>query len=266
MSEQEDASAINDALNDKVPSMPEPANNVVTLLRGVLHTSPDGETWHTEAQVRELTGADEEHLAVVSKKKDLLYSEYMTEILKLAVVKVGTVSVSEHPAVIDSLIFADRDMLYLGIIKATYGREKLLTYVCQKCSTANDLHIDLLNDFPVKEPSFDLQKGMEVETSKGTITLRLPSGGDVSTIQKKSGSDAELNTLMLSKCAVWPKGKAPADPVAWARNLNVADRRKLVNALLDIEVGPKLGEVDTQCAACGEESPLALDWVSLLFS
>ena len=266
MSEEKDASTINDAINDPIPAMPDSGSNVVKLLRGVYHKSSEAEKWLTTAEVRELTGADEERLAVISKKKDLLYSDYMTEILKLAVVKVGDVSVSEHPAVIDSLIFADRDVLYLGIIRATYGRERALTYVCQKCETPNDLYIDLVDDFPIKEADFDLQKGLKVKTSKGELTLRLPSGGDVSQIQKKSDSDAELNTLMLAKCVVWPEGKAPEDTVAWARNLNISDRRKLVNALLDVEVGPKLGEVDTHCAACGEESPLALDWVSLLFS
>lgn len=266
MSEQKNADLINDAISDPVPSMAEQGNNEVRLLRGVLHKHSEGEVWLDTAEVRELTGSDEEHLAVLSKKKDLLYSEYMTEILKLAVTKIGDVDVAAMPAIIDSLIFADRDMLYLGIIRATYGREKLLNYRCSSCGVNNDLHLDLVDDFPVKKPSFDIRKGLEVETSKSTYTVRLPAGSDVSSIQKKTDNDAELNTLMLAKCVVWPEGEAPKDPVAWARGLNVGDRRKLINAILDIEVGPKLGEVDTQCAACGEDTPLALDWVSLLFS
>jgi hypothetical protein len=266
LSEQDDAGVINDAISDPVPAMPEQGSNEVTLLRGVYEKSGDVGTWHDVAEVRELTGEDEERLARLSKKKDILYSEYMTEILKLAVVKVGNVKVRDKPAVIDSLIFADRDILYLGIIKATYGREKVLNYTCSSCQTANDLYIDLVDDFPIKKPDFDIRKGVEVETSKGVRTVRLPAGSDVSTIQKKTETDAELNTHMLAKCVVWPEGETPADPVAWARSLNVADRRKLINAVLDVEVGPKLGEVDTQCAACGEQTPLALDWVSLLLS
>jgi len=65
---------------------------------------------------------------------------------------------------------------------------------------------------------------------------------------------------------VWPEGEAPDNPLKWARNLSIGDRRKLVDALLAVEIGPKMGEVETQCASCGEDMPILLDWVSLLFS
>ena len=71
---------------------------------------------------------------------------------------------------------------------------------------------------------------------------------------------------MLSRCAVWTDGEQPADAEAWAKSLNVADRNKMVKALLDVKAGPSIEAVNVPCAHCGEELTIAIDWISLLFS
>jgi hypothetical protein len=266
MSTQETAEVINDAIADPVPHMPDAPNSVIDLMRGVY--DPSIEKWHSQAEIRELTGEDEEYLASIENKKGLLYAEYMTAILNRAVVRIGDISISgaEGAKVINKLILGDRDLLYLAVVKATYGDERTIKMTCNNCNGSNDVTLELDNDFPITSPTFDLQKGLEVEISSETVTLRLPNGEDTVEVSKNSKNDAEMNTLMLSRCAVWSDGNKPDSPVKWARSLSIKDRKKLVDALLSVEVGPKMGEVDTQCASCGETMPILLDWVSLLFS
>jgi len=164
------------------------------------------------------------------------------------------------------LVLGDRDLLYLHIVRATYGDTRLIKMPCAHCGQLNDVTLELDKDFPIVYPEFDIRKGLVVSTSKGDITLRLPNGEDTVAVQKDGKTDATMNTAMLARCAVWPEGKAPADPTKWARTLGLGDRKKLVNALLGAEIGPKMGEVETQCASCGKDMPILLDWVSLLLS
>ena len=266
MSEQAEAARINEAISDPVPTMPDAPNTVVELMRGLYESNDEGGVWHTEAEIRELNGEDEEYLASIENKKGLMYSEYMSALLSRALLRVGGIQVNNSTKIVDKLILGDRDYLYLQIVRATYGDTRMIKIACPHCGIINDVELELDKDFPITYPDFDLRDGIKVETSKGNIILRLPNGEDTVAAQKDAKTDAELNTMMLARCSVWPEGQAPENPVQWARSLNLADRKKLINALLAVEVGPKMGEVDTQCASCGEDMPILLDWVSLLLS
>jgi hypothetical protein len=264
MGTQDDADIINEAMQETIPEVTAPHNDGVPLIRG-LRQEVDGEyKWHTTAVVRELTGADEEYLAGVSNRKDVTYSEYMTAILASAVISIGDIEIDKRASLIDKLILADRDVLYLAIVRSTYGRYRKFSATCPSCKEKNEVSIDLENEFDFIEPTFDVRHGLEVETSKGTITLRLPIGDDTNAIAKFSGNEAALNTLMLSRCAVFPDGEEPTNKEEWARGLNIADRRALTQALLDLEIGPQIGEVDARCAYCEKDLPISMDWVSLL--
>lgn len=265
MDDQSTADTINAAIEDKVPSMGEAPDLVVELIRGLYDSDKD--VWHTTAEIRELNGEDEEYLAAIQKKKGLLYAEYMNALLSKAVVRIGSLDIngSRGEALVSKLMMADRDLLYLNIVKATYGNEREVKVICSECKTMNDVTLELDKDFPITYPDFDIRQGIEVEISSGTVHLRLPNAEDTVEVNKGTKTDAEVNTAMLARCTIWPKGKAPDNPLRWARSLGMADRRKLVNALLNVEIGPKMEEVNTQCASCDKEMPLLLDWVSLLF-
>lgn len=267
MSSSSEADTINALATDPVPRMVAPLSTEIQLLRGIAQKKDDGSTvWHDVAHVNEITGEDEEALsALTSKGKDLTYTEYMNALLEKAVVLIGDLKVSEYPGIMNKLILADRDMLFLGVVRATYGVKREIRVGCPSCRETNDVEIDLDEDFAISKPDFDVREPISVETKKGIIKLRLPNGEDTIFSQKKAKTDAELNTAMLARCAVWEDGEGPPDPLEWARKLNVADRRKLVNTLLDIKLGPDLGAVDTQCAHCGKDLPIQLDWVNLLF-
>lgn len=265
MSSQSDASAVNAAIDDPVPTMGEPEGLITHLQRGVV--DPITGEWHTDVEVREMNGSDEEYLASLENKDNLTYSEYMSSLLKRAVVRIGPMAVQTSPSIIDTVSMGDRDIMFMAVIKATYGRERTFITRCPHCGKSNDVTINLDEDFPLREPSIDLRSHIVRSLKNGkTVKLRIPNAADSAIVGKKSTSVAVQNTLMLSRCAVWDEGERPANGEEWARSLSIADRATLVEALLNIEAGPKMEGVNIQCADCGENISIVVDWISLLLS
>lgn len=257
----QDVAALNDALKSSAPEMSHSKSLQVNLLRGIF----DGEEWQTSATVKELTGVDEEALAAYDVRNGVSYSEYMTHLLKRSVEYIGSTAVSEKPTIVDDLIIGDRDVLFLGTLKATYGRYREFEVICNECDKNNDITIDLEDDFKVEESTKDIHKPLAIILKDGSvINLNYPTGGDSQYVAKKAKTTAEQNTLMLARCAIL-EGYDRTQAEVWAKNLNLADRNKLVKALLSAQPGPRMGEVETQCAHCNAKINLALDWVSLLF-
>jgi hypothetical protein len=265
MSTQSDASALNDAIKDPVPELRPSESLIVTLQRGLM--DPVSGIWQTEAEVREMTGEDEEYMSGIEAKGTISYSDYMVTLLKRTVVRVGKLTVAENPNVLDNISMGDRDILFLGVIRATYGATKEFQATCPNCDNDNDVVMDLDEDFPIQEPNVDLRSPIEIKLRNGKkVKLRVPTTGDSSAIGKKSQTSSEQNTFMIASCAVWEDGEQPQSVEKWAKSLNVADRNKMVKAILDVKAGPKLEEVKVPCAHCDQEMIIRIDWISLLLS
>ena len=258
MDQQQQADAINNALEEQAPEIKPAPETVVELIRGVYNS--DLESWDTTAIVRELNGFDEEALASVDTKK-IVYAEYMSLLLKRAVVSIGSINISEDPNVIDQLIIGDRDLLFLGVIKATYGDDRQYQVLCRGCEASNDVIVKI-SEFEVKSFDGNPQNDLTLQASNGVeYKFRLPNGLDSQIVAKKAKTTAEQNTLMLARCVRTDVKNAET----WAKNLNLRDRTQFVRALLDAQPGPQVGEVNAQCATCGEDLGIVLDWASLLF-
>lgn len=264
MSTQAEASAVNSAIQDPVPELHPVQSVLANLQRGLI--DPTTGTWYTDAEVREMTGADEEYLASLEAQESITYAEYMSSLLRRAVVRVGAIDITKTPDALDGLTIGDRDILFLTIVKATYGVEKTFQADCGSCGKSNDVTMNLDEDFPVIEPSINLRDPITVVLKSGSVVrLRVPTIADNTAVAKAGKSIAEQNTMMLSRCAVWGEDK-PSNIVEWARNLNYADRNKLVKTLLNVTAGPKIGEVNVPCAHCKSDLTIRLDWISLLLS
>lgn len=262
---EQQAKTLDSMFADPAPEIRQPVSVLVELHQGI----QDTETleWHSIAEVRELNGADEEYLASLETKPTTTYVDYMSAMLKRTVVNIGGISVAARPDVIDQLIVGDRETLFLAIVKCTYGYEREYEVVCPKCEGKNDVVINLDEDFPIQIPDIDLHEHIKVKLKGGQeVSLRLPNGGDSSYVAKHATTVAAQNTLMLARCLIPStsvlQGKTPEE---WAKSLNIADRSKLIKAILSIKVGPNIGEVNVQCSHCGTNMPLNMTWMSLLF-
>ena len=112
----------------------------------------------------------------------------------------------------------------------------------------------------------DLTNPFLIKLKDGTVLpFNLPTTGDSRYASKKGKTVAEQNTLILARCLCTDEG-TPASRESWAKKLNVADRKKVLKEITSVQPGPRMGEVETQCAHCEENLTVVLDWVSLLFS
>lgn len=265
MGTKSEADALNEAIREPAPELRDSESLTISLQRGLI--DPASGIWQTEAEVREMTGADEEYMAGIDAKGNVTYSEYMVTLLKRAVVRIGTIDIQSNQSALDNVSLGDRDILFLGIIKATYGSTKDFKITCSKCDKDSDVVMDLEADFPLQDPNVDLHEPMEVKLRKGKVMkLRVPTVSDTAYVTKKAKNVSAQNTSMLARCTLWADGEAPSDPEAWAKTLNVADRNKMIKALLDVKAGPSIEAVNVPCAHCDEELTVSIDWISLLLS
>ena len=260
-----DVASVNEAIKDKPPEVSDAAPTTVKLLRGVLST--DTGKWQKTATVREMTGEDEEELARLSTNDDLTYAEYTSALLRRAVLSIGSQNTSDNPTMIDDLLIGDRDLLFLGVIKATYGNIRDFSVTCGACSSTNDVQVDLDKDFPITEAKGSLTKTRSITMKDGTeIQIKYLTGKDAQHIASAGETMAEQTTAIVANSVVWDDDRTLAVKEQWAKAISIADRKKIVNTVLDDQPGPSMEEVEAPCAHCDEPIVMMLDWASLLYS
>lgn len=260
----ETVDVLGDAAKDKFPEIVNHLDNTIELQRGLFNK--ESGLWERSAEVRELNGFDEERIASLETRSNITYNEYMTEILKMGVVSIGNLEPSFYSRM-DELTIGDRNLLFLAIVRTTYGRERTFEQTCGSCDKVNKITIDLYDDFPIQEPSFDPIGTLKVKLKNGKKhELRPPTSEDTLYVAKNGKTPAQQSTLMIARCSVWEDGKAPEDAEEWVRSLGMADRGTLINALSDIKMGPKMEEVDVDCVHCGTKMPVMIDWIFLILN
>lgn len=210
------------------------------------------------AEVRELNGEDEEAIAKASSA-----SKALNLILTRGVVSIGEREVVKED--FDKLLLGDREALLLAIRRVTFGNELNLTVACNNCGERQNISIDLSEDVPVRELEDSVaDRSWDVTLRNGdVVSVSLPNGKT----QKKildapdEATGAELNTILLNGCINSVNG-SPAKPNI-AQKLGLVDREKITREIFDKTPGPRLGEVNKVCEACGENILLPLNLASL---
>lgn len=235
-----------------------PPDCSVTLPGGLVLLS--GEVVH-DAEVRELTGADEEALSKADAMRNP--ARYIQTILGRAVLRVGDY---EPPSkdVLSALLIGDRNTLLLGIRKATYGHTMEVSTTCPGCDEELDIEFDLNQDIPIRTLEDPAKRIFTVELRNGRqARVALPCGGDQDAVLADGKRTvSEMNTLMLSRCVQEIDGQ-PIMGVNAVRNMGLADRRKILDFLAATQPGPQLEEVSEECPACGRSVPVPLDLFGL---
>ena len=221
-----------------------PSEVVVALPGGYL--TPTGDVLQT-AEVRELTGKDEEAIA-----KAGTYAKSLNAILAR-----GTVKIGERPAteeLLDGILSGDRDSILLGIYQATFGPTAVLDGYCNSCKEYKSVEVDLRQDIQTKalvDPINDRE--FVLEGKKATYTLRLPSGKAQREIANgMDRTSAELDTLLMEYCVVKVNDKQVFHK-SEVQNIGLADRRSILNEILKRNPGPQFNDVKVSCDECGGE-------------
>lgn len=255
----EDEASVKKVLAGDHPVIEDPPDLTIDLPRGYKS--------QTVVEVRELTGADEERLARLKNQSE---EEAINTLVSLALVRIGDISLSDEPLsyrrqILSSLLLSERSLIFLGIIKATFGDNKDLQFVCNNCDAENAVTLILSEDFPITFPneSETLKPSYTFYTRKGQeVEWRLPVVKDADGMDKLK-TVPERSSKMLSEVILNVDGKELLDPDLWVKNMGMADRQKFVESI--DEVQPYVDTVvKTECASCGKEQQIPLSWGDFL--
>lgn len=214
----------------------------------------------TTAEVRELTGADEEAIVRISEPGKAL----------MTILEKATVTIGGKPAdkeTLSMLLAGDREALLLGIRRVTFGNEIELETVCDRCPELQTFVIDLTKDVKVKTLDDRIaDRRFVLDLKVGKVKVSLPTGNtQLKLINAPNKNAAELDTLLLSDC-VQEINEVPVLGQAQIRNLGIKDRRTILEEIAKRNPGPLLSEVKKACSKCGQEVELPLTLADLFRS
>lgn len=250
----------NKMLSDVVDEKPQqkevkitsPSNNVVTLPGGFITAT--GEVLD-EAEVRELTGADEE---AISKAPNI--GRALLTILQRGTVRIGEERADEK--ILDNLLSADRDVLLLAIFKATFGNKAVVPVFIE--GEMKEVEVDLDNDIQIKTLEDKINdRVFSVKGRKGSFTVQLPTGKTHREMIKNSDkSAAELTTIMLEGTVLEING-APVLSKSQVQNLGIQDRKVIIDEINDRLPGPKFDDVFVTDPDTGKEVRVPVNFGTL---
>lgn len=245
-------------------SVPEPGPCVVDLPGG--YVMADGMVVR-KAEVRELTGLDEEAMARGANKQNQVDLVRLLEIIfERGLIRIGDQEVGGGPegrALRQSMLVGDKDAVLLGIRIATYGPDYESRIVCPKCGEESDVVFELLTDIEERTLEDPQVIYRTVKLRNGEAEVRLPTVGD----QAYATSDprrtaAEANTMLLARCVRSVNG-VPTMGEQTLRAMGMKDRHSILQYIADTAPGPRMGEVKVECPACKEESQMSLSMPAL---
>lgn len=260
LDEPERANAALDSLMDAGPAPEPPVPAATTFTLPIGYVDADG-TWHREARVRELTGADEEEMMRAGTNPFRYFD---------SIIRCGTAFVGEHPAtesLLRRLPVPDRDTLILAIRIATFGPQYTWeSWQCPHCTETTDLTFGL-DTIEITEPPLG-QREYAVQLRGGLqAVLRYPTGEDQAALfADESMTTAQQNSLMISRCLVSiadRDGNALALSPQTGRTLGMADRKAILKAMEAHRCGPHTDDIKVVHEACGQEATVPLPLVAL---
>ena len=189
--------------------MPLAPDTSVSLALGLYH---NGE-YHTTAEVRELTGADEEALARV---KDEVAS--FSTVIALGTVRVGPVDLESLPlaerrGILGGLLLGDREQLFLNIVRVTFGDTKQIAFRCTHCDAEQEVDLLLSVDFPQSEGDVSSRVFSHVSTQGLDIEYRLATGTDQEVVLEQAGVHCRSqhpDALPVHHQGGWSDGARPS--------------------------------------------------------
>lgn len=242
------------------PKAPTPPDTVVDLPGG-FYDILSGEILNV-AEVRELNGEDEEALARVASN----FGKYLDTILQRGTVKIGDRDVTKD--LLDGILSADRDVLFLAIRRVTLGDEVVFQALCPECHEEQEATVLLSRDVKIDrlaDPASD--RRFEVTLANGkTASVALPDGHTHRALASATEqNEATFKTVLLSKC-VESIGGVPVVSEQQVRALSIRDRKTILDEIEKRNPGPRLREVTRPCQACGADMalPLSLGGLFLL--
>jgi hypothetical protein len=260
VTKQEQLRRAKEEMAGPVPLIPDAPDCVVDLPRGLW---VKGEFKRT-AIVRELTGADEEALAKTREPQDFFDLVIALGVQSIDDFDLSMLPTAERQGHLRQLLIGERDQIFMAVVRATFGDTKTMGFRCSMCGEQQEVDLLLSEDFKPKQVEGVDSALFTYRTSKGQeLEYRLVTGDDqLEAFSRKTATNAEQNTIILSRCITKLNGGMVPDPIAFVRGLSMRDRQSLLAELIGKQPTIDLTAA-TRCAACGNDQVLNLDWGDL---
>jgi hypothetical protein len=237
------------------PPVSGPSDTLVELPGGYVH--PGTSDLVREAEVRELTGGDEEVLA-----KFTSVGKALVALLARGVIRVGPYKADKD--VLGELLAGDRDYLLLQIRIASFGPEVEYQAACGSCGSQDTYTVDLSTDVEVRRLEEPADRIVTVESKRGPITVMLPNGDAQEKLLLETNKTVpELNTILLAAC-IQSIGEKTMISAQTVRSLSIRDRDAVLKEIADRNPGPRMSDVKKPCSNCGEDITMSMP-LSALF-
>lgn len=253
------------AIVGDMPLMDAPPDTQVKLCRGLFQ----GNGFVTNAEIKELSGDDEEYIARSLASSDSL--SLVNAMLIYGVLSIGSVDLRTKPPAerigyINQLLVGDKELLFLRILQVTFGDERVVETICPVCEKRIEVVYHISKDIPIRELTEPERSTYEFTLRNGDrLEYRLVTGDDQTEATKRRASMLpEQNSILLSRCVISLNGRPLLDPLHFAKALSAGDRRNLLKEINRHQPGPHFEEVKLPCAECGVESGFAPAWADLL--
>lgn len=214
------------------------------------YISPVGEI-SLDAEVRELTGRDEELIA-----KATTSVKAMDVVLSRGLVSVGGNAPDE--ILRNNLLAGDRDYILMRIYAATFGSDLELGRYCPTCQSDVTVHVDLIEDVPVKRLESPMERRFTLDCSVGPVDVELPTGHTQKAMMAADNKNiAELATLLLENTVLSINGNSSLGKAS-VLDLSIRDRRKISDAIAERNPGPRMQDTVVPCPNCETELEVPL--------
>jgi hypothetical protein len=256
--EEQDLKRAQEEMVGPVPTIDPAPDCLVDLLRGLQYNGQD----QRRAEVREMTGNDEEQLARYKRS-----GEIFDAVIALGTVRIGNLDLASMPLAdrqghLRQLLVGERDVLFLNIARVTYGDDRRFPHTCSRCGRAQDLGVKLSEDFKPKVVNNIDERSFNYRTSRGeALEVRLATGADQMEILRKEGlTNAEMNTTLLSACILSVNGGMVVDPLSYAKGMTMKDRQELLDEMAERQPSIDLS-IKFPCHGCQEDQQLNFNWL-----
>jgi hypothetical protein len=242
--------AVDSALNsdEQFPDVPDAQDTHVTLPGGILI---DGELI-TFAEVKELTGEDEEEIARALKNGNP--QRFVDVLTRQSVVRIGDQKPDRK--LLKRLLTGDRDMILLQTARVTFGEtHEFEGIICPGCNESVDIEFEL-NEIPVRKVE-NATDTFKVNLRSGVAEVRFPVVSDYDKASENTSlTTKERDTLLLSQ-VVKSIDNIPVNgqkqPVL---EMGVKDRKAILDYITNHMPGPRYDEIKITHEECGTEVPL----------
>lgn len=241
-----------------VPTIDAAPDCLVDLLRGLQHNGRD----QRRAEVREMTGNDEEQLARYKRQGEIFDAVIALGTTRIGDIDLASMPLAERQGHLRQLLVGERDVLFLNIARVTYGDDRRFPVTCNACGRPQDLGVKLSEDFKPKVVNDVDERSFQYRTSRGeALEVRLATGADQMEILRKDGmTNAEMNTALLAACIISLNGGMVVDPHAFAKGMAMRDRQGLLEDLVERQPAVDL-TIKFPCHGCQEEQQISFNWL-----